>query len=509
MCYTIYTIFIFCTVIGILRHLFLPPDSVKPNMKIRQPKSLMKMKHEPFAKNSIYSVLYSLLNGFFPFIIYMYVARILTPENLGLVAAAQNNTRYFTLILIYGVCAYGIKVTAPHKSDKDGASRTFFEIASINTTLSLLFTLIYVCMVLLIPHFRGQLVLYLITGLDILLNIFNADWFFQGLEEYRYIAVRGLIVKLITLALILLFVKDTGDLYIYAAISVFSISGNYLLSLHRIRKKVSFQRVRPDCKKHIRHIMILCAAGIAAEIYSLADITMLDLLCEPSAVGYYNMTARSISAIRGVTLAVSAVFLPKMSRIYESGDQEAFRKFVNKGMQVVLSVSLPVSVGFFLVADDATRLFFGEAFLPSVTASKILAFSIIASALSNYVGLQVLVTLNQKKITTISNICGAIANVLLNLFLIRLFAQNGAAAASLVTGFLVAMVQIILSEKHIRISFAVIPALLSSAIMVAGVYLVRMYIPIWQLRLFLSVLTGAVLYLGALYLIRCSFRSHM
>lgn len=465
----------------------------------------MNLKEISLVKNSAYSVFYSLLNSIFPFFIYMYVARILMPDNLGQVAAAQNNKGYFTMILVYGVSAYGVKMIAQSHKDSNTLSRTFSEIALLNTVLSLLCVLIYLSMVLAVPHFRTQIILYLITGLDILLNICNVDWLFQGLEKYAYIAKRGLFVKLITLTAIFLFVKDSDDFLIYAAISVFSISGNYVMNLfflHSLRHEKGLtlftdlsDTASNSIKQHLRHIMILCVAGIAAEIYSLADITMLDLMCDSSATGYYNLTARSISALRSVTFAMSAVFLPRMSILYESGDKEAFHTLVNKGMRVVLGASLPVSIGFFLVADDATRLFFGEAFMPSASTSMILAFSVIASTISNYIGLQVLVILNKKKITTISNICGAGTNVILNLFLIRLYAQNGAAIASLVTCFMVTLVQITLSRKYIRISFPLIKPLLSCAAMAGGVYLVHMNVSGRELRLTLSVLIGALLYL--------------
>ena len=306
----------------------------------------MNSKDNSLVKNSAYSVFYSLLNSIFPFIIYMYVARILMPDNLGQVASAQNNTRYFTMILFYGVSAYGVKMIAQSRKDSNTLSRTFSEIALLNAVLSLLCAFIYLSMVLAVPHFRTQLILYLITGLDILLNIFNVEWLFQGLEKYAYIAKRGLFVKLITLTAIFLFVKDSGDLLIYAAISVFSISGNYVLNLlflHSLRceKGLTIFADLSDIasnsiRKHLRHIMILCIAGIAVEIYSLADITMLDLMCDSSSTGYYNLSARSISALRSVTFAVSAVFLPRMSILYENGDKESFRTFVNKGMGVGL-----------------------------------------------------------------------------------------------------------------------------------------------------------------------------
>ena len=467
------------------------------------------MKNGSLTKNSIYSVLYSLLNSVFPFIIYMYVARILMADNLGLVAAAQNNARYFVLIISYGISAYGIKMTAQYKAGSKESSILFWELFSINGCMCLAGTFIYTAIVFFVPHFRVQALLYLITGLDIFLGILNFDWFFQGLEEYGYIALRGLVVKLITLSAVILLVRDSGDFRIYAAISVFSISGNYLLSLFRIIKKVTFPAQRPALKKHIRNIMILLGSGIAVEIYMLADTTMLDIMCDANTVGNYNLSVRSISAIRALTLAVSAVFLPKMSNLYHNGLKEDFIKLVNKGIRVVFSVSLPVATGFALVADDATVLFFGTGFMPSVMSTVILSFTVISAALSAFIGMQVLVTIDKKSITTISNICGALANIILNIFLIRTMAHVGAAIASLITGWIVCLVQMILSRKYVRISYDISKCVPASLVMTAAMLCVRLNVTDLRFRLPLCVITGAIVYLVSLYgltklFLRCS-----
>lgn len=48
-------------------------------------------KQKSLAKNSIYYLIYNVLNILFPFLIGIYVARILTPDSIGAVAFAQLN----------------------------------------------------------------------------------------------------------------------------------------------------------------------------------------------------------------------------------------------------------------------------------------------------------------------------------------------------------------------------------------------------------------------------------
>ena len=54
------------------------------------------------AKNSIFNVCYQLLNVIFPLISASYVARVLMPSGVGLVAMAQNWVAYFVIFASLG-----------------------------------------------------------------------------------------------------------------------------------------------------------------------------------------------------------------------------------------------------------------------------------------------------------------------------------------------------------------------------------------------------------------------
>lgn len=56
------------------------------------------MKEKSLAKNSIYYLIYNVLNVLFPFITGIYVARILPKNIVGEVAAAQNIVTYFVIL---------------------------------------------------------------------------------------------------------------------------------------------------------------------------------------------------------------------------------------------------------------------------------------------------------------------------------------------------------------------------------------------------------------------------
>ena len=133
-------------------------------------------------RNSLYNVAYRCLSIIFPLVSSIYVARILTPVNLGKVSAAQNIVSYFLICSAMGIPTYGVKLVAQYKPKTSASSRAFSELWIINFVLSLVSSIIYYVLVLTFPYFQENRLLYIITGLSLICNIANVDWFYQGIQ---------------------------------------------------------------------------------------------------------------------------------------------------------------------------------------------------------------------------------------------------------------------------------------------------------------------------------------
>lgn len=453
------------------------------------------------AKNAIYNIIYKMLNILFPLITSVYVARILMAESIGRVSAAQNMASYFTLAASMGIPTYGVKLIAQYEMKSQESSKAFAELFTINAIFSLACSSVYYTVVLVSPYFNGKEDLYCITGLNILFNIINVDWFYQGVQKYGYIAARSLIIKCISLICLIGFVHSEGDYIIYALISTGATVGNYLFNILRIKHYIVAFVSPLGLAKHLKQVFLLFAASIAAEVYVLADITMLDHMCDSKTVGYYTMSMKIIRLIRSLVVAVSAVFLPQMSYYFHNERKDSFYKLADKGLHILIAMALPATVGLLLVANDAILVLYGSEFNQSIIATRILAVSIMTVALSNYIGMQILVTIGQEKITTISTICGACINVILNYMLIRNIQHIGAAIASVITEGTVMVIQIILSKKYIHLHFRLRKPVVSAIIMAITVLLINHLRIGISVRLLLSCFCGITIY-GVLMVIQ-------
>lgn len=456
-------------------------------------------------KNAVFNVLYKCLNVVFPLITSAYVSRVLMPVGVGKIYSAQNIVSYFVIIAALGLPTYGVKKIAECIGDRKRCSKTFSELFCINFVSTLICSLLYVLLITQFGFLKEKLLLSLVVGIQLFANIFNVDWFYQGVEEYKYIMLRSLLVKALALVAVFVFVKEKNDFIVYALISALSLVANYFFNILNLKKYVDFIFKGLDIIVHLKPVFILLAASIAIEIYTLADTTMLNVLKGDEIVGFYSSALKIISIIRTLVTAICAVFLPRMSYMYSHGEKAEFKKLANKGIAVLLTLSMPVAVGLFLVADNSILIVFGKEFLPAVPTLKILAISVITVALSNFTGYQILVTVGKEKKVFISTLIGAVTNIILNWFLIPLYDQNGAAIASILTEGLIAVYQFICVKKLLNIKIRIksllkiIIPLISMGIVVIALKSILNSV---SLQTVFSVGLGAITYFIMAYLIR-------
>ena len=58
----------------------------------------------------------------------------------------------------------------------------------------------------------------------------GCECFYQGIEDFKYITIRGLIVKMLSVALLFVLVKDRSDLFYFGIYSVVGVVGGNIFN---------------------------------------------------------------------------------------------------------------------------------------------------------------------------------------------------------------------------------------------------------------------------------------
>ena len=429
------------------------------------------------AKNSLFNAFYQVLNIIFPLISSMYVARTLMPESIGRVAYAQNIASYFVTAAALGIPTVGLRAISNARDDRQELNRTFSELIILNACSTVLSLAFYWVLVFCNPAFREDYPLYIATGLVVLFNIINIDWLYKGYEEYVYIVIRSIIVKLLSLLALILLVKCKDDYVIYAVITSLATCGNYLFNALRARRYVTLQLHDLDFKQHIKPVFLFAGTLFFAAIYSQVDTTMLGIMVGDESVGYYSYAHKVLQIGIGFCTAVTSAFLPRLSYCFQK-DIEQFHALVAKGIQIIAFLAIPATVGLFILAPEAIDLLFGAAFLPAVLTLRILSILIIVFSFGNLMCYQMMICSGNENVHVKILGCAAVINVVLNAILIPVYQHNGAAIASVIAELFINILECVYFARRLQIKYewnVIGQSIFSSGIMGASLFIAKRF----------------------------------
>ncbi len=409
------------------------------------------MKNKSVIKNSFYYILYRLVNVLYPLVTATYVSRVLEPDGIGEISLAQTIVVFLVACALLGIPNYGVREVSKLKT-KENRGKLFFELFIINAISTLSLIIIYFALINLFDLNINRN-LYNIEGIILILNFINVDWFYQGMEEFKYITIRSCIVKVVSIFAIFIFVKDKSDICNYALIFALAYAGNYIFNLINLRKYINFnciKKLRP--KKHIKNVLLLAITYISNEIYVTIDSIMLGFMSDNTQVGYYSNAMKLIKILINVLTAIGVALLPRISFLRSNNKNKEVYFLIEKIIKILMFITIPSMIGISLVSNDLVVILFGKAFQPSKTILIILSLLIIFRTFSNLF-LQILISDNRDKNVSLTYLFAMVLNIILNLIFIPKFEANGAAFASIISEFYILIMLYKNSKKYNPIKF--------------------------------------------------------
>ena len=396
-------------------------------------------------KNSVFYLIYTVLNVAFPLLTGIYVARILSQNSIGAVESAKNIAQYFVILSFLGIPTYGLREVSKIRNNKEELNKLYSELMIINSISTLFFSLSYFLLVFIVSDYRENIILYSIVGVSVILNFLNNSWLFEGFEEFGYVSLRNLIFKAVSFAFLVLLVRNQNDYLWYAAITVIGTGGNYLLNIIHSRKFVKFTTKNLKFQRHLKSIFFLVAVNFAIEIYTLVDVTMLKILCGNEPVAIYTYGSKINKILLQIISSFTMVLVPRIAFHFKEGNLDDYNEALTKTLKVILILSTPMIVGLFFVSDYLVPAVYGQSFEKSATVLKILSITLVISPIGYLLGSRVCLVTGHERRMIIAVGTGAISNIILNLIFIHFFQEIGASIASVISEIIVMVVYIMIS----------------------------------------------------------------
>ena len=447
----------------------------------------------------------------FPLITFPYVCRVIGADGIGQVDFFQSIIRYISLFTCLGIPMYAVREIARDRGDVAKMNKTAVEILLLHCILTLLGYIIVAVLCLTVPQIQADTRLFLILSLTILFTAIGCEWFYQGIEDFLYITIRGLVVKIVSMVLLFVFVRSKSDLLYYGCYVVFGILGGNIFNFFRLRKYIHWDNIvfsGLHIRRHIKPVLRVFSFLAVTSIYLQLNTFVLGFLKSVLAVGYFTAATRVMLMLLRVSTCLGSVMIPRASHLIAEQRETEFNALIQKSYDFTLAVALPLTVGLIFCAPSLIMVFCGEKFAASVLPSQIVAPIILMVAISNVFGIQVLFP--KGKINTVTLCCGigAIVDLLLNLCLIPAFSYVGTAIAYLGAEVTTMVSMYLFGRKYLPITYVKKSYghyLMACVLMVIVLYIVSRFSFDYLTMLVLQGSFGILVYLLTLFVCRDEF----
>ncbi len=406
-------------------------------------------------KNSIfYNVLLAISQVFFPLITFPYLARTLGPEHVGALNFAESMAKYFVMLAALGIPIYGIREIAKLQNQLAERTKLFTEIFTINLICTIGLSVLFFASIHFVPQLMEEKELFYWTVMYFVLQVFYLEWFFNGMDQFRFIAIRQFIIRFFFIIFVFLLIKSKLDYVNYMRMQVGLNVLIAIINYQSLRKLITIDNniyKNLDLRKHLRPLLYLFLTIFSISIYFSLDTILLGFLANNESVGYYSTALKLNKLIIAVFSAITVAIFPSLIGLYQNGEIEKFKEYIRQVFFVLISISIPAVTILILCAQEIVHLLFSTSFDRAILPLQITAPLILIVSLSSIFGFQILSAFSKDRQILYSAIIGMVISIILSLLLVPQFKEVGEAITILLTELSVCLAFIYYTKQNFKI----------------------------------------------------------
>ncbi|WP_336834260.1 flippase [Sphingobacterium siyangense] len=393
----------------------------------------------------------------FPMLTFPYASRILLADGMGLVNFQKSIVDYVGMFVCLGIPTYAVREIARVRDDNKERGKTTIEILLLNIILMILGYLAIILLAINLKALQNDVQLFAILSLSILLMTIGCEWFYKGVEDFKYITIRGLIVKVLSIFFLFFFVKTKDDILVYAIYNVFGVMGGNIFNIVRLKKYINFKDLdfsNINVIKHLKPSINSFVLTLFFAIYITLNTMMLGFLSNNESVGYFTASTKITQIALAVVNSLGVVLLPRLSNLISSGRNEEFQEIAQKAFHFIVAISLPIVAGSMLLSPYIINIFCGPSYQPAIANLILISPVILIIGLSSFIGIQIFYPQGKERVVVICTIVGTVLNIVLNFFLIKKYAHNGAAISAVIGQLVILICLFIFGRNYHSLRFS-------------------------------------------------------
>lgn len=421
---------------------------------------------ETIAKNTFFNSITQIVGFLSALLLSIITARLLGPSRFGSYTLVTFTLTVAELLSSLGLANLVAKYLAEFSGDENKEIRSGILFYAIKikfiATLIVVFTLIAFS-----RHFANfysdiKLVVYIIVSAIGLLPAGMAMIFssaIMGLQKYKYLAYRALVISPLQVILALLILKMGYGVIGLVSVNVVVSIIAFLFYFSLLRIKIGFEfhffALPLEIKKKLFQYnwQLALIVLVDAIIWRRSEVFFLGRFHPPSEVAYYGLAYGVIErTIIFLPLIFTGVLMPAISELYGKRKNHTLQKVYINSLRYISMVSVPICVTMMLLARPLIGLLYGKDYLPAIPVLQILIISGCAYTVGTIQASVLYGTENQRYILK-WNVFFALGNLMLDFILIPRFGAVGAAFANSSVQVIAIIIGVIIVCRLLSVTF--------------------------------------------------------
>ncbi|EOU1697812.1 flippase [Clostridium perfringens] len=461
------------------------------------------------SKNIIFKFLLNIFNLIVPIVIGPYVLRILGPDLMGTINFSQTIYGYFFIFAGFGVYQYGLREISRVRDDKDKLSKIFTSLFTLTLITNIVTTLAYIVFIKLSYSGSEIYVACMILTFNLLSNIFYTEWVNEGLENYDFITIKTIIIRVAYVILLFIFVKSSSNFNEYMILLVLTTFVNNIVSFFYIKKRIPFNFKDLTLIKNIKPMFLVVILSNANVLYTQLDRYFIGKYISMDSVAYYS-TAQSVSnIINTLLMTVITVTIPRMSNYISNQNHDEYEKLLDKISKIYFIILFPAAIGLFILSKEVIIIYGGNEYLPAIPILKVFSLYIISLGYEMILSNQVMYIKGKEKEQVKFTFIGGAVNFILNFLLLVFGIFNGtnAVITTMIANIVVIILEYIYMKKVLKLDFNIFGIDKTKYLIVSLLFIpVTIFIHSFVNGIFkftaVVILINSILYIGILLLIK-------
>lgn len=261
-----------------------------------------------------------------PLLVIPYIVSICGETGYGKIGVGMAIAFFLMVFVDYGSEIIGVKDVSVNRENKEALESIFTTTYAAKAILLVLVSFVFSTIILVVPYFAAEKTLFFLSLTMVVGQLINPTWFFQGVENFKWITVATIISKIIYLAGVFIIIKNPEDYVLSNLIwGIGMIAANGISFIYIIKKhSFSFKNTRKEkVKELLQQNFSLFNSQIFVSLQMYAPIVLISFFGGNAMAGQYKIIDQIIVIFKTYLLLFFNFVYPRICYLLDKSKQEA------------------------------------------------------------------------------------------------------------------------------------------------------------------------------------------